>query len=140
MSDARRVVVVDDEPGMRAGLMEVLTRGGFMVEAFGAAEEALARLTAGGVDLLITDLRMPGMSGLDLLRETRQNGIDVPTVVITAHGTVEDAVVAMKLGAVDFLTKPFSPTDLLHLARRGLSERAQTVPPALRMRRSRPRG
>ena len=134
MTDVRRVVVVDDEPGMRAGLLEVLTRGGFAVEAYATAEEALARLASGGVDLLITDLRMPGMSGLDLLRETRQSAIDVPSVVITAHGTVEDAVVAMKLGAVDFLTKPFSPTDLLHLARRGLSERATTTPPSLRMR------
>ena len=134
MADARRVVVVDDEAGMRAGLVEVLTRGGFAVEPFGTAEDALTRLAAGGVDLLITDLRMPGMSGLDLLRETRQSATDVPTVVITAHGTVEDAVVAMKLGAVDFLTKPFSPTDLLHLVGRGLSERASAPPPSLRMR------
>jgi DNA-binding NtrC family response regulator len=134
MTDARRIVVVDDEPGMRAGLVEVLTRGGFVVEAFAAASEALARLGGGGVDLLITDLRMPGMTGLELLREARQSAFDVPTVVITAHGTVEDAVVAMKLGAVDFLTKPFSPTDLLHLVRRGLSERAAPAPPTLRMR------
>lgn len=135
MTDARRIVVVDDEPGMRAGLAEVLTRGGFTVEPFANATEVLARLGAGGVDLLITDLRMPGMTGLDLLRETRQAGLDVPTVVITAHGTVEDAVVAMKLGAIDFLTKPFSPADLLHLAKRGLSERTTAAAvPSLKMR------
>lgn len=133
MTDTRRLLVVDDEPGMRAGLIEVLTRGGFAVEAVENAEDALARLLLGGIDLLVTDLRMPGMGGLDLLKETRQAGLDVPTVVITAHGTVEDAVVAMKLGAIDFLTKPFSPTDLLHLARRGLSERVSS-PPAIRMK------
>jgi len=127
--DPRRILVVDDEPGMRAGVAEVLGRGGFAVEQAASAEEALARLEQGAsqglaLDLLVTDLRLPGISGLDLLRAVRQAGRDVPAVVITAHGTVEDAVAAMKLGAFDFLTKPFSPADLLHLARRALGDRA----------------
>ncbi|MGH7896261.1 MAG: sigma-54-dependent transcriptional regulator [Candidatus Binatia bacterium] len=131
--DGRRVLVVDDEPGMRAGLAEVLRRGGFQVDAAGTAEDALVRLHAGGADLLVTDLRLPGLSGTDLLRELRGAGLDVPAVVITAHGTVEDAVAAMKLGALDFLAKPFSPNDLLHLATRTL-ERVAAGPP----RRGRP--
>src|SRR5262249_26062609 len=77
-----------------------------------------ARLERGGVDLLVTDLRLPGLGGLDLLRELRRRDVDVPAIVITAHGTVEDAVAAMKLGAFDFLSKPFSPADLLHMAGR----------------------
>jgi two-component system response regulator FlrC len=121
--EERRILVVDDEPGMRAGLAEVLRRAGFQVDLAGAAEEALARLQAGGVDLLVTDLRLPGLSGIDLLRDLRGAGIETPTVVITGHGTIEDAVAAMKLGAIDFLTKPFSPADLLHLAT-GTLERA----------------
>jgi two-component system response regulator FlrC len=118
MTDARRILVVDDEPGMRAGLVEVLGRGGFAVEAAATGEDGLARLEGGGIDLLVTDLRLPGLGGLDLLRELRRRGVDVPAIVITAHGTVEDAVAAMKLGAFDFLSKPFSPADLLHMAGR----------------------
>ena len=118
--DGRRILVVDDEPGMRAGLAEVLRRGGFQVAVTGTAEDGLARLRDDRVDLLVTDLRLPGMSGLDLLRALRDGGHDLPAVVITAHGTIEDAVAAMKLGALDFLAKPFSPADLLHLATRAL--------------------
>src|SRR5881628_1887924 len=127
----RSVLIVDDEPGMRAGLSEVLGRGGFTVEQAASAEEALARLGErsgqggqGGIDLLVTDLRMPGMNGLELIRAARQAGCQMPAIVITAHGTVEDAVAAMKLGAFDFLSKPFSPADLLHLAVRATGERA----------------
>ncbi len=114
--ETRRILVVDDEPGMRAGLAEVLRRGGFEVELAATAEHARVRLESGAADLLVTDLRLPGRSGMDLLRDLRDAGIDTPTVVITAHGTIEDAVAAMKLGALDFLAKPFSPADLLHLA------------------------
>jgi two-component system response regulator FlrC len=128
MTDTRRILVVDDEMGMRAALAEVLTRGGFAVDVAGTGEDALARLEKGGVDLLVTDLRLPGMSGLDLLKEVRRTGQDAPAIVITAHGTIEDAVAAMKLGAVDFLTKPFAPAELLHLATRAAGERAPTAP------------
>ena len=121
--EERRILVVDDEPGVRAGLGEVLRRGGFAVTPVGTAEEALAVLGRETVDLLVTDLRLPGLSGLDLLRALRDGGRATPAVVITAHGTIEDAVAAMKLGALDFLTKPFSPADLLHLATHAL-ERA----------------
>jgi DNA-binding NtrC family response regulator len=121
MSETRRILVVDDEPGMRAGLAEVLARGGFAVEMAATGEEGVARLAQGGIDLLVTDLRLPGLGGLDVLREARRTGLEIPVVVITAHGTVEDAVAAMKLGAFDFLTKPFSPADLLHLAGRALA-------------------
>jgi two-component system response regulator FlrC len=118
--ERRRILVVDDDPGMRVGLMEVLRRGPFRVEVVGAAEEALARLHAERADLVVSDLRLPGLSGLDLLRAMRADAIDTPAIVITAHGTIEDAVTAMKLGALDFLAKPFSPQDLLHLATRAL--------------------
>ncbi|MFN8542704.1 MAG: sigma-54 dependent transcriptional regulator [Candidatus Binatia bacterium] len=125
MNVQRRILVVDDEPAMRQGLAEVLGRGGFGVEQAGTAEDGLARLERGGIDLVLADLRLPGMSGLELLGEMRRVGAEAPTVVISAHGTIEDAVAAMKLGAVDFLSKPFSPSDLLHLATRLTEERAE---------------
>ena len=126
----KRILVVDDDAGMRAGLVEVLGRGGYAVESAATGEEGLARLGRGGVDLLITDLRLPGMGGLDLLRDARAAGAEAPTIVITAHGTIEDAVAAIKLGALDFLQKPFSPADLLHLATRVLSECTAAPEPA----------
>ncbi|HEV7731436.1 MAG TPA: sigma-54 dependent transcriptional regulator [Candidatus Binatia bacterium] len=122
-TETRRILVVDDEAGMRAGLAEVLRRGGYAVELAVSAEDALVRLEPGGADLLITDLKLPGRSGLELLSELRRTDSETPAIVITAHGTIEDAVAAMKLGAIDFLTKPFSPGDLLHLATRALAER-----------------
>jgi len=135
MTDTRRVLVVDDEPGMRAGLAEVLGRGGFAVESAASGEEALGWFERGGIDLLVTDLRLPGLGGLELVREARRPGRETSVIVITAHGTVEDAVAAMKLGAFDFLTKPFSPADLLRLATRALGADAgpsadRPAPPA----------
>jgi two-component system response regulator FlrC len=128
MSERRRILVADDEPDMRAGLRAVLERGGWAVDTAAGGGEALARLGEGGVDVLVTDLRMPDVGGLELLRAARQAGLDTPAVVITAHGTIEDAVAAMKLGAFDILTKPFSPADLLRLAERALAERAAAAP------------
>ena len=131
MSDKRSILVVDDEPGMRAGLAAVLERGGFAVELAASGEEGLARLEQGGIDLLVTDLRLPGMGGLDLVAAARRPGSTTAAIVITAYGTVEDAVSAMKLGAFDFLTKPFSPGDLLHLANRALGAERPVAPPEL---------
>jgi len=130
MSEARRILVVDDDPGMRAGVAEVLARGGFAVEQVAAGEDGLARLVEGGIDLLVTDLRLPGIDGLALLRQAAAAGWAPPAIVITAHGTVEDAVAAMKLGAFDFLTKPFSPADLLQLAGSALAHADERNTPA----------
>ncbi len=140
MTETRTILVVDDEPGMRAALAEVLARGGFAVEQAASAEDGLARLEQGGIDLLVTDLRLPGMSGLDLLREAAKAGLETASILMTAYGTVEDAVAAMKLGAFDFLAKPFSPADLLHLATRALGEeRAVRAVPTLGVGRTRGR-
>ena len=121
MTDARRILVVDDEPGMRLGLAEVLRRGGFAVETAASAEEAIDWLATHEADLLVTDLKLPGRSGLGLLDALGEQGRALPAIVITAFGTVNDAVTAMKLGALDFLTKPFAPGDLLHLCKRALT-------------------
>jgi DNA-binding NtrC family response regulator len=137
MSDRSRILVVDDEPDMRAGLAAVLEREGYAVELATGGAQGLARVGEGGIDLLVTDLRMPDLGGIELLRAVRQAGADIPVLVITAHGTIEDAVTAMKLGAFDLLTKPFSPGDVLRLVARALETRM--APPAAGERPGRPR-
>ncbi len=115
-----RVLIVDDDGAMRRALAEVLSRGGFDVAQAPCGEEGLEHLAADAFDLVVSDLRMPGLGGLNLLREVRRRHPTVPVILITAYGTVDDAVTAMKLGAYDFLVKPFSPQDLLQLVRRAL--------------------
>jgi DNA-binding NtrC family response regulator len=117
-----RVLVVDDEQGMRLALTEVLERAGHAVTAVDNGAAALQALAAGGYALVISDMRMPGMSGAELLAAVRERHPSAAMVMITAYGTVEDAVGAMKAGARDFLTKPFSPQDVLHLVRRILCD------------------
>lgn len=103
------ILVVDDEPGMRTALREVLKRTGWHVLVAEDGEQGLEILKSDEeIDLLMTDFRMPGINGLELLRETRSVRPALPSVMMTAYGTVEDAVCAMKEGANDYLLKPFS--------------------------------
>jgi len=103
----RSIVVADDEPNMRRVLEIALKKLGHQVALAGNGEEAAELVRAGGVDLLITDLRMPVMDGLQLLAHLREHEFDLPVIVITAHGTIETAVAAMKHGAADYLLRPF---------------------------------
>lgn len=118
-----RVLIVDDEPGMRMGAAKVLGRHvvdlaeigreiRFAVDTAADGREALAKLEAGGWDLLLLDYKLPDISGLDILEEIRKRGIDVTTVMITAYASLEVAVTATKNGAFDFLAKPFTPDEL----------------------------
>jgi two-component system response regulator FlrC len=118
--ETARILVVDDDNTMRRAMLEVLQRGGFDVGQAANGGEALERLASESWDLVISDLRMPNVGGLNLLREVRRQHPGVAVILVTAYGTVEDAVSAMKLGAYDFLTKPFSPQDLFQLVRRAL--------------------
>jgi two-component system response regulator FlrC len=118
--DGGRILIVDDDASMRRALAEVLGRGGFEVTQATNGHEGLERLGHEGHDLVVSDLRMPGLGGLALLQDIRRRYRDLPVILITAYGTVGDAVEAMKHGAYDFLTKPFSPQDLLQLVRRAL--------------------
>ncbi len=122
-----RILVVDDESGMRIALTEVLTRHGFAVTAVDGGTPALAALAHDDHALVISDMRMPMMTGTELLDAIQARWPRLPVVMMTAYGTVEDAVAAMKAGARDFLTKPFSPADLLHLVRSILEDRSPTT-------------
>ena len=103
----RYVLVVDDEPHMRRVLEIMLHQAGHEVFAAGNGREALEILRGNPVDLVITDMRMPEMDGIALLTRLRADGVDVPVIVITAHGSVESAVEAMKRGASDYILRPF---------------------------------
>jgi two-component system response regulator FlrC len=117
-----RILVVDDESGMRLGLTEVLERAGYVVTAVADGATALEVLERERHALVLSDMRMPGMGGAELLAAVRTRHPAIPVVMMTAYGTVEDAVQAMKSGAREFLTKPFSPQDVLHVVRGLLDE------------------
>jgi DNA-binding response OmpR family regulator len=109
---APRIMVVDDEPGIHLMVRTTLEADGCEVIGTMDGEAALEALRDTPVDLILLDLRMPLLSGLETLRHLRQIGDDTPVIIVTAYGTVPDAVEAMKLGAVDILSKPFTPVDL----------------------------
>ena len=123
-TDVERVLVVDDEPNLRKVLKALLTRSGFDVVTAKDGKEAVDVLRGGGIDLLMTDIRMPEMTGLELLSWSRNEQPDVPVIVITAHGTVDTAVQAMKEGAFDFVTKPFDSGQLVRTVRKALDQAA----------------
>jgi two-component system NtrC family sensor kinase len=133
------ILVVDDEPSVLAACVRTLTRAGYQVEGVGGSEAALDRLTQEVFDLLLTDLRMPGQDGLDLLAAAKELDPHLSVVMITGYGTMDDALRAIRLGAQGFLLKPFEPDELVEavqdsLRRRELvrdSLRLQTLLPLL---------
>ncbi|MEW5833686.1 MAG: sigma-54 dependent transcriptional regulator [Pseudomonadota bacterium] len=104
---AKRILVVDNEPKMRRILELSLKNLGHEVQQAADGREALAAIEQGAFDLVLSDLRMPNMDGIALLEALRERGEDVPVIVLTAYGTIETAVAAMKLGAVDYILRPF---------------------------------
>ena len=115
MDDARppTVFVVDDEEDMRASIAGLLKSAGLQSETFGSAQEFLRRPLPDGPTCLVLDVRLPGMSGLDVQRQLADAGMPVPIIFITGYGDIPMSVKAMKSGAVEFLTKPFEDQDLL---------------------------
>jgi two-component system response regulator FixJ len=107
------VFIVDDDAAVRQGLGALLEISDYTVEAFDSAEQFLARATPQPPGCLLVDVRMPGMTGLELQRELKRRGIELPVVIITGHGDVPMAVAALKAGAADFIEKPFDSDALL---------------------------
>ena len=118
------VLIIDDNETMREGVAQVVRRMGHKVCATSSGTEALTIFKKSPADFVITDLKMNGMDGLEVLRRIREVDPDCPTLLMTAYGTVEAAVEAMKLGAMDFLTKPFSPELVRLKVERALELRA----------------
>ncbi len=121
--EATPVVVVDDESSMLDLLAKTLQREGYPVETFVAAPEALARVSEGGIALLITDIGMPGMSGIELTRRALEEDPDLAILILTGAGDMDSAVEAFRLGVSDYLTKPIAPDALVEAVDKALRQR-----------------
>jgi RNA polymerase sigma factor (sigma-70 family) len=122
MGVAASVFVVDDDPSVRKSLTRLIESAGYTVEAFASARDFLKAATAAGPCCLVLDVRMPGMTGLDLQRTLAQAVHRIPIVFVTGQGDIPMTVTAMKAGAVDFLTKPFAARDLLDAVQRAVDK------------------
>ena len=121
MSEAEPTVfIVDDDAPLRESLRNLIRSVGLRVELFASAQEFLQSRQPDAPSCLVLDVRMPGLSGLDLQKQTSEAGLEIPIVFITGHGDVPMTVRAMKAGAVEFLTKPFRDQDLLDAIQQAL--------------------
>ncbi|HXW06617.1 MAG TPA: response regulator transcription factor [Vicinamibacterales bacterium] len=109
----KRILVVEDEPGLVLTLTDRLAREGYGVETSADGESGLERAAAEAFDLIVLDVMLPRVGGFDVLRELRRRGIETPVVMLTARGQLMDRVVGLKLGADDYVTKPFEMAELL---------------------------
>jgi DNA-binding response OmpR family regulator len=121
---AKPILIVDDEKNIRLTMSESLKPLGMPVDTAGNGEEALRKLHEEQAGLVFLDLKMPGMDGMEVLRRIKERWPTLRVIIVTAHGTIASAVEAMKLGAVDFLQKPFSPGDIRELATQVLEREA----------------
>jgi two-component system, OmpR family, alkaline phosphatase synthesis response regulator PhoP len=110
---SKRILLVEDEPGLVLTLSDRLNKEGFAVETARDGETGLVRATTESFDLIILDIMLPRKNGLDVCRDLRQQGSQTPVIMLTARGQVFDKVVGLKLGADDYLTKPFEMIELL---------------------------
>ena len=117
-----RILVVDDESNMRKVLRTLLAQVGYSVDEAPDADAALERMQRGNYDVVLSDLCMEGRDGLELVDELRRRGSAVPFVLVTAHGTIQVAVEAMKRGCLDFITKPFQREEILRVVEKGVAE------------------
>jgi FixJ family two-component response regulator len=119
--DVPTVFIVDDDADVRESLQELLESVGLHSKSFGTAQEFLASPRSNGPSCLILDVRLPGISGLDLQQELKRGKVSIPIIFLSAHADVPMSVRAMKSGAVEFLTKPFRQQDLLDAVQRSLT-------------------
>jgi len=116
------VFLVDDDPSILKSLSRLLRSAGYTAETFASAEEFLGREHFNGIGCLLLDVRMPGLSGMDLQDELSQADYSMPIIFITGHGNIPMSVQAMKKGAVDFLTKPFDDEELLQAVKKAIEK------------------
>lgn len=112
------LLVVEDDPRIAAVLVKGLRKQGFEADAVATGSEAISRIESGGVDLMLLDLGLPDLDGLDVLRVLRNRGIALPVIVVTARSDPRDRAAALDLGVRTYLTKPFAWADLWAAARR----------------------
>ena len=130
-----RVLLVEDEPGLQMTLADLLAAEGYDVQTASDGPTGLAMAVNGSFDLLVLDLMLPGKSGLDICRELRRQGKDIAILMLTAKTQLTDKVVGLKLGADDYVTKPFEPAELLARIEALLRRvRKEHLPPVARYR------
>jgi DNA-binding NtrC family response regulator len=122
ITDKATIIVVDDDPEMANVLRDVLAEAGYRALSAGSGAGALMLVKEQDPDLLITDLRMSGMSGHQLQLELKRVAPNLPVIIITAFGSIPTAIESMKLGAFDYLTKPFGNDELLLIVSRALDD------------------
>jgi DNA-binding NtrC family response regulator len=116
------VLVVDDDSTMRDMLVSLLEDHGFQARAAASAEGAVAKVRETEFDAVVSDIKMPGLSGLELLGELREFRVDLPVILMTGFGSIDSAVEAMRAGAFDYITKPFKRDEVLVVLERALEE------------------
>jgi DNA-binding NtrC family response regulator len=135
-----RILVIDDDAGVRESMERMLRTAGYTVQSVGTGEEGFELARGGAFDVIMSDMRMAGMSGLDVLRRLRDIRVDAAFIIMTGFGTVDTAVEAMKLGAVDFVQKPFFRDELLMRVRSAADRRQLARQVDLLQRRIQPGG
>jgi DNA-binding NtrC family response regulator len=127
MPSAMKIAIVDDERDMRQSISQWLALSGYDTEAFPSAEEALKVLGPDYPGIVVTDIKMPGMDGMQFLKKLMSSDSSLPVIMITGHGDVPMAVEAMRIGAYDFLEKPFNPDRMTELAKKAANARRMTL-------------
>ena len=127
MSKVMKIAIVDDEKDMRHSISQWLALSGFDTETYASAEDALKSIGADYPGVVVSDIRMPGMDGMQLLKKLKGVDSSLPVIMITGHGDVPMAVEAMRMGAFDFLEKPFNPDRMTELAKRATQARRLTL-------------
>ncbi|PUB11288.1 sigma-54-dependent transcriptional regulator [Yoonia sediminilitoris] len=127
MSKAMKIAIVDDEKDMRQSISQWLALSGFDTETFASAEDALKGLGSDYPGIVVSDIKMPGMDGMQFLRKLKGVDSSLPVIMITGHGDVPMAVEAMRVGAFDFLEKPFNPDRMTELAKKATQARRLTL-------------
>ena len=131
MSDGARILLVEDEPGLQLTLSDRLRREGYQVDTAGDGAAGLEKAATGTFDLVLLDVMLPKKNGFDVLRDLRQRGVETPVMMLTARSQVVDTVVGLKLGADDYLAKPFEMMELLARVEARLRRRAAPAAPAI---------
>ncbi|MGD9578640.1 MAG: response regulator, partial [Syntrophorhabdus sp.] len=119
-----QILIVEDDRKMRLALREIMTNEGYVVDTVETGEAALGRADGNGYDLVITDLKLPGIDGMDVLRAIRKSRPETSVVIITAYATVDTAVEAMREGAEDYISKPFNLDEIRLIVRKVLEKKA----------------